>query len=68
MTNADIARTSLVTFISPSLESIVEPEKALVSASEPQLFKSFRFKEYRDIYIANLWDPNDLTTLDAYKL
>ncbi|XP_058208350.1 hyoscyamine 6-dioxygenase-like [Rhododendron vialii] len=68
VTNADIARTSLVTFINPSLESIIEPEKALESASEPQLFKSFRFKEYRDIYFANLRDPNDATTLDAYKL
>lgn len=68
MTNSNIARTSLVTFISPQLESIIEPDKALVSASEPQLFKSFRFKEYRDFYSANLRDPKGVTALDAHML
>lgn len=68
MTNSNIARTSLVTFISPKLESIIEPDKALVSASEPQLFKSFRFKEYRDFYFANLRDPKGVTALDAHML
>ncbi|KAG5567436.1 hypothetical protein RHGRI_002849 [Rhododendron griersonianum] len=53
VTNTSSARTSLVTFISPSLESIIEPEKALVSASEPPVFKSMRFKEYLDIHTAN---------------
>lgn len=69
MTNTNVARTSLATFISPSLESIIEPERALVSASEPQLFKSFRFKEYRDTYIANLREPKGTSpALEAYKL
>ncbi|KAE9454570.1 hypothetical protein C3L33_13530, partial [Rhododendron williamsianum] len=69
VTNTNVARTSLATFISPSLESIIEPERALVSASEPQLFKSFRFKEYRDTYIANLREPKGTSpALEAYKL
>ncbi|XP_058208422.1 2'-deoxymugineic-acid 2'-dioxygenase-like [Rhododendron vialii] len=53
VTNTSSARTSLVTFISPSLESIIESEKALVSASEPPVFKSMQFKEYLDIHTAN---------------
>ncbi|KAI8555690.1 hypothetical protein RHMOL_Rhmol05G0193600 [Rhododendron molle] len=67
--NTNVARTSLATFISPSLESIIEHERALVSASEPQLFKSFRFKEYRDTYIANLREPKGASPAqEAYKL
>ncbi|KAI8549828.1 hypothetical protein RHMOL_Rhmol06G0055700 [Rhododendron molle] len=68
VTNTSIARTSLNTFIGPSLESIIEPEKALVSASEPQLFRSFRFKEYLDINTANLREAKGTRTLEAYKL
>jgi len=68
VTNDSVARISLVTFISPSLESIIEPEKALVSASEPQLFMSFRYKKSRAIYVANLREGKGTPTLEAYKL
>ncbi|KAH7862784.1 hypothetical protein Vadar_009502 [Vaccinium darrowii] len=68
VTNTSVVRTSVVTFISPSLESIMEPIKDLVTASEPQLFKSFRFKEYFDIYTAYLREPKGPTALEAYKL
>ncbi|KAH7862410.1 hypothetical protein Vadar_004475 [Vaccinium darrowii] len=68
VTNDSVSRISLVTFISPSLESIIEPEKALVSASELRLFKSFRYKEYRAIYMANLREGKGTPTLEAYKL
>jgi len=37
VTNDSVSWISLVTFISPPLESIIEPEKG---AFEPQLFKS----------------------------
>jgi len=68
VTNTSVARTSLLTFITPSLESIIEPEKTLVSASNSQMFKSFRFKEYLEIFAANLRDPKGPSTLEAYKL
>ncbi|KAI8549831.1 hypothetical protein RHMOL_Rhmol06G0056000 [Rhododendron molle] len=68
VTNTSVARTCINTFIGPSLESIIEPEKALVSASEPQLFRSFRFKEYFDINTANLREAKGTWTLEAYKL
>lgn len=68
VTNDSVSRISLATFISPSLECIIEPEKVLVNASEPQLFKSFRFKEYREIYKANLHEAKGTMTLEAYKL
>ncbi|CAL5357349.1 unnamed protein product [Camellia sinensis] len=39
VTNSSIARTSIVTFIAPSRECVIEPAKALVKSSNPQLFK-----------------------------
>ncbi|CAL5357358.1 unnamed protein product [Camellia sinensis] len=39
VTNSSIARTSIVTFIAPSRECAIEPAKALVKSSNPQLFK-----------------------------
>ncbi|KAH7862519.1 hypothetical protein Vadar_005974 [Vaccinium darrowii] len=52
VTNANIARTSLVTFITPSFESIIEPAKVLVSESDPQLFKPSPCMKYISSYIA----------------
>ncbi|XP_028056072.1 hyoscyamine 6-dioxygenase-like [Camellia sinensis] len=51
VTNSSIARTSIVSFISPSRECLVEPSKALVSAYNPPLFKAVRYKEFSDTYI-----------------
>ncbi|KAH7864242.1 hypothetical protein Vadar_027396 [Vaccinium darrowii] len=66
--NTSSGRTSLLTHITPSLESIIEPEKMIISASESQMFKSYRFKEYLEIDAANLCNPEGPSTLKAYKL
>ncbi|KAF5937488.1 hypothetical protein HYC85_024994 [Camellia sinensis] len=67
VTNSSIARTSIVTFISPSRECVIEPAKALVSVCSPPLFKAVRYKEFSDTYMAKTHDPNS-TVVESYKL
>ncbi|XP_057507821.1 hyoscyamine 6-dioxygenase-like [Actinidia eriantha] len=51
VTNTSVARTSLVTFISPSMECVIEPAKAIVSESSPPLFRSYQYKEFYEIFM-----------------
>ncbi|CAL5432705.1 unnamed protein product [Camellia sinensis] len=66
VTNSSIARTSIVTFISPSRECVIEPAKALVSVCSPPLFKAVQYKEFSDTYMAKTHDPNS-TAVESYK-
>ena len=45
MTNSNDARTSVVFFIYPSGDSIIELAKSLVTATNPPLRRAFQFKE-----------------------
>ncbi|THG20337.1 hypothetical protein TEA_009568 [Camellia sinensis var. sinensis] len=67
VTNSSIARTSIVTFISPSRECVIEPAKALVKSGNPQLFKGVQYKEFINTYAGKIKDPKD-TTLESYRL
>ncbi|KAI7992919.1 Hyoscyamine 6-dioxygenase [Camellia lanceoleosa] len=67
VTNSSIARTSIVTFISPSKECVIEPAKALVKSGNPQLFKGVQYKEFINTYAAKFKDHKD-TTLESYRL
>lgn len=57
VTNTSIARMSLCSFIGPSPESIIEPAKALVSESNPKLFKPISSKDYFEIYMVEVRGP-----------
>ncbi|XVF32409.1 hypothetical protein REPUB_Repub17cG0079900 [Reevesia pubescens] len=46
VTNSSDARTSVVFFIYPSEDSIIEPAKSLVTATHPPLCRAFQFKEF----------------------
>ncbi|XVE72951.1 hypothetical protein DITRI_Ditri11bG0078700 [Diplodiscus trichospermus] len=46
VTNSSDARTSVVVFIYPSGDSIIEPAKALVTATDPPPCRAFQFKEF----------------------
>ncbi|XWS76270.1 hypothetical protein CRYUN_Cryun01aG0160900 [Craigia yunnanensis] len=46
VTNSSDARTSVVFFIYPCGDSIIEPAKSLVTATNPPLCRAFQFKEF----------------------
>jgi len=66
VTNSDKARTTIVTFLSPSLDTVVEPARDLVSESNPALYRPFKFKEFLSTYRACGGDTE--TVLEPYKL
>ncbi|KAH7863162.1 hypothetical protein Vadar_014110 [Vaccinium darrowii] len=67
VTNTSIARTSLASSIGPSWESIIELAKALVSESNPKLFKPISSKDYFDIYMAAA-GGSKVSALETLKL
>ncbi|PSR94860.1 Protein DMR6-LIKE OXYGENASE 1 like [Actinidia chinensis var. chinensis] len=58
--SSDVARTTVVTFISPSNDSLIEPAKSLlVSKSSPPLYKSFRFIDFLSNYATDTHQGKD---------
>ncbi|PSS14009.1 Hyoscyamine 6-dioxygenase [Actinidia chinensis var. chinensis] len=66
VTNTSVARTSLVTFISPSMECVIEPAKAIASESSPPLFRSYQYKEFHEIFMDKAQPKN--TAVESLKL
>ncbi|KAE8681777.1 RING/U-box superfamily protein [Hibiscus syriacus] len=56
VTNSRDARTTVSFFVYPSDESIIEPAKALVNASNPAIYKAFKFADFINVSIIN---PDD---------
>ncbi|GFZ13545.1 hypothetical protein Acr_23g0019300 [Actinidia rufa] len=52
--SSDVARTTVVTFINPFKDSLIEPAKSLVNKSSPPLYKSFRFIDFLRAYITDV--------------
>ena len=70
VTNLDSDRISIVNFFGPAKECLVEPAKALVSTNNPPRFRSFKYIEFLEHYMACLANK-DLrleTTLRPYEL
>ncbi|KAG5567433.1 hypothetical protein RHGRI_002846 [Rhododendron griersonianum] len=67
VTNTSTARMSLVNFIGPSPESIIEPAKAVVSESNPKLFKPISSKDYFELYMVAVHGPQG-SALELLKL
>lgn len=66
VTNASKARTTAVFFMSPTMDCIVEPAKAIVEAQDcGPLYKAFRYKEYFDIHTGHDGDRD--TILESYN-
>ncbi|XP_047312484.1 protein DOWNY MILDEW RESISTANCE 6-like [Impatiens glandulifera] len=61
VTNSDKARTTVVNFIFPSLETHIEPAKKLVHGSKngSPLFKDFIFKDFFVSYLTDIRNGND---------
>ncbi|KAI9181442.1 hypothetical protein LWI28_015050 [Acer negundo] len=58
VTNSSDARTTVSFFIYPSSESIIEPAKALVSASSdhPPLYRALKFKDFHVNFLSKSAD------------
>ncbi|KAK0580988.1 hypothetical protein LWI29_008488 [Acer saccharum] len=66
VTNSKKARTSAAIFITPTSDSILEPAKALIDASNPQIYKAFEYKDFLNNYIIMADNPEK--SLQPYKL
>ncbi|CAN6553969.1 unnamed protein product [Malus baccata var. baccata] len=66
VTSSSHSRTSAAFFIAPSDDFIVEPAGALISASNPQLYKPFQYKEFFINYVMKQGKTEVL--LETFKL
>lgn len=67
--NKNEVRNSVALFIQPTIESIIEPAKALVNAENPAVYKSVRFADFLHTFraaysghIEDVLEPYLLTT------
>lgn len=65
VTNSTRARTTVVTFITPGFETIIQPAKSLISQISPSLYKSFKFKDFVANYKAR--DAHGKPVLEPYQ-
>ncbi|XP_023733506.1 protein DOWNY MILDEW RESISTANCE 6 [Lactuca sativa] len=65
VTNSREARTTIVSFINPSPDTIVEPAKSMISDGVP-LYRSFKFKDFLNFYEEKKGDTKAL--MEAYKI
>ncbi|KAL6629709.1 hypothetical protein ACP70R_029474 [Stipagrostis hirtigluma subsp. patula] len=50
VTNSAAPRTSVATFIMPTMDCVVSPAEELLEAGEPPRYRSFTFREFMSIY------------------
>lgn len=60
------ARTTAATFINHSPDCVIEPAEALVNASNPPVYKAFKYRDFFGTYTAATDDPD--TVHNPYKL
>ncbi|KAJ9564984.1 hypothetical protein OSB04_000950 [Centaurea solstitialis] len=65
VTNSREARTSIVSFINPCHDSIIEPAKSLIDTGIP-LYRPFKFKNFLKFYEEKKGDTEAL--MEAYKI
>uniref|UniRef100_A0A803LFC9 Fe2OG dioxygenase domain-containing protein n=2 Tax=Chenopodium quinoa TaxID=63459 RepID=A0A803LFC9_CHEQI len=69
VTNSNNARTTAVFFVSPSMECIVKPAKALSEAEDcGPLYKAFRYKDYFDIHTGHDGDRDAILETYDFKI
>ncbi|KAM5563510.1 hypothetical protein ABKV19_018235 [Rosa sericea] len=66
VTNSSNARTSGAFFIAPSQDFHIQPATALINASNPQVYKSFQYKEFLANYLMD--QGNTEVVLEPFKL
>ncbi|CAN6545364.1 unnamed protein product [Malus baccata var. baccata] len=68
VTNPCNARTSAGFFVAPSDVCVVEPARALVSGSNPQLYKSFQYKEFLRKFNTMVFEGKSEFAMESFKL
>ncbi|XP_021768612.1 hyoscyamine 6-dioxygenase-like [Chenopodium quinoa] len=69
VTNSNNARTTAVFFVSPSMECIVKPAKALSEAGDcGPLYKAFRYKDYFNIHTGHDGDRDAILETYNFKI
>lgn len=66
VTNSKVTRTTVTTFIYPSMDSTIQPAEELVNENKPQKFRAFKYPEFLRLYLALTADTDDI--LKAFKI
>ncbi|KAK7268279.1 hypothetical protein RIF29_20975 [Crotalaria pallida] len=66
VTNKRLARTTIASFIHPSLSCQIEPAEALIDDCNPPLFKAFEYKDFYSTYMTATHAR--VSPLELYKL
>ncbi|KAH9729414.1 Fe2OG dioxygenase domain-containing protein [Citrus sinensis] len=56
VTNSTDARTTVSFFVYPSNDSLIEPEKALVNACDPPIYRALKFKDFHVDFLSKSAD------------
>lgn len=56
VTNSTDARTTVSFFVYPSNDSLIEPEKALVNACDPPIYRELKFKDFHVDFLSKSAD------------
>ncbi|GJY34604.1 hyoscyamine 6-dioxygenase-like protein [Tanacetum coccineum] len=64
VTNSEEDRTSIVSFIDPCQDAIIEPAKSMIDTSIP-LYRPFRYRDFRKLFTEKKGDPE--AVMAAYK-
>ncbi|XP_031265726.1 LOW QUALITY PROTEIN: hyoscyamine 6-dioxygenase-like [Pistacia vera] len=60
MTNSSHARTTISVFVHPSSETIIEPAKSLLNASNPPIYRALKFKDFQNEFLSKAADAEAL--------
>ncbi|KAF5190096.1 Dmr6-like oxygenase [Thalictrum thalictroides] len=66
VTNSSVTRTTITTFIYPLLDSTIQPAEELVSEANPAKYRSFKYPEFLQLYLALTADTDDI--LKVFKI
>lgn len=56
VTNKTASRTTIASFIAPTMDSLISPAPALINEKNPPLYRSFLYKEFFASFITNIGD------------
>ncbi|KAL6978661.1 hypothetical protein U1Q18_020326 [Sarracenia purpurea var. burkii] len=59
VTNSNVPRTTVVSFIQPSQDCLIQPPKSLVNGGNNRLYRDFIFKDFMSTYTQDTHEGND---------
>ncbi|XP_031257394.1 protein DMR6-LIKE OXYGENASE 1-like [Pistacia vera] len=58
--NSSHARTTISVFMYPSSETLIEPSKSLLNASNPPIYRALKFKDFQNEFLSKAADAEAL--------